>query len=267
MKRFRMKQLMLFFAMVLVAVPALAGDVLDRIVERGEIRVGMTGNQPPLNIRDKNGDLIGYEVDLVHLLAGSMGVNAKLVAKPFPELLPALLAGEIDMVVSGMTITPSRNTKVAFVGPYAITGKSILTKSGSLAAADETGDINEESLRLVALEGSTSQDFVEQLIPKAQLRKIGDYNDALKLLFADQADALVADMEACQFFLLRYPDAGLATLSQPLTIEPIGMALPPNDPLLINLIENYFISLETLGLLEPLHDKWYKDPAWLLQVP
>ena len=45
------------------------------------------------------------------------------------------------------------------------------------------------------------------------------------------------------------------------------MALPPNDPLLVNLIENYFISLETLGMLEPLHDKWYTDPSWLLQVP
>jgi polar amino acid transport system substrate-binding protein len=267
MKRMRFLPFVVLVTLIAAFVPAMAGDVLDRIVERGEIRVGMTGNQPPLNLTSKSGELIGFEVDLVNVLADSMGVKATLVTKPFSQLLPALLAGDVDLVVSGMTITPQRNTKVAFVGPYTVTGKSVLTTSAKLAAADEAGDINVEGLTLLALEGSTSQEFVEILMPNAKLTKTADYDSAVKLLMDSKADALVADIEACQFAILRNPDAGLATLSAPLTIEPIGIAVAPDDALLVNLIENYLGTLDGMGLLDELHVKWYESGDWLIQVP
>jgi polar amino acid transport system substrate-binding protein len=251
----------------LTTAPAFAGKVLDRIVEQGEVRVGMTGTQPPLNVKNKNGDLIGYEVDLVEILADSMGVKAKLVVLPFPELLPALQKGEIDMIVSGMAITPERNTKVAFVGPYVLTGKSILTKSSTLAAAQEVTDIDMESVTITALAGSTSQEFAELVFEKAKIQTTTNYDEAIKLVMEDQADAMVADIEICQITTMRFPDAGLATLSDALTIEPVGIALPPGDPLLINLVENYLSAIEMVGLLEELHAQWYTDGSWLIQVP
>jgi ABC-type amino acid transport substrate-binding protein len=52
-----------------------------------------------------------------------------LVVKPFASLLPALQRGEVDLVISGVTITPERNARVAFAGPYFISGKSLLFKS------------------------------------------------------------------------------------------------------------------------------------------
>lgn len=269
MKRHVFSAIVMTFVLVLVGTPFVeAGpSVLDKIVERGELRVGMTGSQPPLNVKNKTGELIGYEVDLVNLMAESMGVKANLVVKPFAQLIPALRSGEIDMVVSGMTITLERNTQVAFVGPYLVSGKSILTKSSTLAAIEDSGDINEDNVSLVALEGSTSQQFVETIIPKAKLTKAPDYGAAVKLLLDDKVNAMVADMEICVITALRYPDAGLATLTAPLTIEPIGIALPPNDPLLINLVENYLGALEATGLLDQLHAKWFENGAWLLQVP
>lgn len=267
MKRNRVIFGTLVVVLILAGTSAFAGATLDRIVERGEIRIGMTGNQPPLSMTSKSGELIGFEVDLANLLAQAMEVKPKLVTKPFPELIPALLAGEIDVIISGMTITPQRNTKVAFVGPYNVSGKSILTKSSTLATADETEDINTENLTLTALKGSTSERFVKLLMPKAKLTTTDDYDAAVKMVLEDQANALVADIEVCQFSLLRYPDAGLATLAAPLTIEPIGIALPPNDPLLMNLIQNYLGTLEGLELLDELRAKWYEDGSWLIQIP
>lgn len=248
-------------------VVAASAPVLDRIVERGELRVGMTGDQPPLNIKSKSGSLIGLEADLAQVLASAMEVEAKFVVKPFGELLGALKSGEIDMVMSGMTITPKRNLDVAFVGPYVVSGKSILTKSATLAAADETGDINLENVSLVALEGSTSQRFVEEMLPKAKLTKSKTNTDAVRMVLEGQADAMVADMETCLIAVLRYPEADLATLAVPLTLEPIGIAVPPNDPLFLNLVQNYLAMLDGAGLLEELTKKWYEDGSWLLQVP
>ena len=67
--------------------------------ETGKIRVGMTGDQPPLNARDKNGEMIGLEVDLANVMASAMGVELEIVIRPFPQLFPALKAGEVDLII------------------------------------------------------------------------------------------------------------------------------------------------------------------------
>ena len=270
-----MKQMLVSFVLIVIAAvaiaaptPAEAGSAtLDRIVERGELRVGITGGLPPYNVKSKSGKLIGLEVDLGHLLGDAMNVKTTFVVKPFAQLIPALLAGEVDVVMSGMTITAERNMKVAFVGPYSISGKSILTKSSMLAEADDTDDINQGSVTLSALEGSTSQKFVELLIPEATLKKVPDYDAAVKLVLDGEANAMVADMEICQLTLLRHPDAGLISLETPLTLEPSGIALPPDDHLFINLMENYLAALEIVGILEQLRIDWFENGAWLVQLP
>jgi polar amino acid transport system substrate-binding protein len=243
------------------------GGVLSRIVKSGEFRVGMSGSQPPFCVKSKSGELIGYEVELAKLLANAMGVELKIVEKPFGQLQGALEAGEVDAVMSGMTMTPERNVRFAFVGPYMVSGKSILTTSTALAAIDEASDIDQSDIKLAALAGSTSQKFVEKVIPKAKLTTTSDYDEGVKAVMDGTVDAMVADFPICALTMLRYPDAGLATLSQPLTIEPIGIALPPGDSLLVNMVTNYLGALEGTGLLELLEKKWFEDGSWLLQVP
>ncbi len=66
----------------------------------------------------KDGSLIGFEVDLAELLAESMNIKLDIVRMPFKDLMPSLEKGSIDAIISGMTITMSRNARVAFVGPY-----------------------------------------------------------------------------------------------------------------------------------------------------
>ena len=104
-----------------------SSPVIDRIIDRGELVVGAMGNMPPMNMKTKDGNTIGMEVDLVKTIAAAMDVNYRFVNMPFSELIPALRAGKVDMIVSGMTITPNRNLKVAFVGPYFLSGKAFLT--------------------------------------------------------------------------------------------------------------------------------------------
>ena len=129
-------------ALMTLAGPAAAKDsaVLDRILENGVMRVGMSGSQPPFNARSRSGQLIGLEVDLSKQLAGALGVRLEIVEKPFGQLLAALDKGEMDLVMSGMAITPQRSQQFAFVGPCMMSGKSILTKSSTLAKARETVD-------------------------------------------------------------------------------------------------------------------------------
>lgn len=241
--------------------------VLARVVKSGKLRVGMSGDQAPLNMKDKAGAMIGMEPDLATLLAGSMNVKLEIVTVPFPELLAALEAGKVDLVMSGMTITPERNLKVAFVGPYFVSGKSVLTKSQKLASITEASAIDDPSVSLAALGNSTSQRFVETVTPKAKLVTVANYDEGVQKVLGDEVDGLVADYPICVLSVLRNPEAGLATLVTPLTIEPIGIALPADDGLLLNLVQNYLNALQATGVLEALRSRWFDDGSWLAELP
>jgi polar amino acid transport system substrate-binding protein len=240
-----------------------ASPVLDRIQKRGELVVGTMGNMPPLNMTAKNGEIFGLEPDLARLMADAMSVKVKFVAKPFPELLPALQAGEVDMVLSGMTITPKRNMKVAFVGPYFISGKAFLTKVKTIAMAKEADEINTPNTKIVALKDSTSQEFAEAVLDKTTLFTTGTYDEAVDMVLQDKVQAMIADYPICVVSVFRYPDAGLISVVTPLTYEPIGIAIPANDPLLMNWTTNMLNSMEASGKLDELRLKWFAKGSWL----
>ncbi len=239
---------------------------LNKIISNGEIRIGMTGTQPPFSMLDRDDNLIGYEVDLANLLAEEMGVKLTLVPMPFAQLLPALEEGKIDAIMSGMTITPKRNLRVLFAGPYIISGKSIITKSDVLTGIDELEDLNTPLTRLVALKGSTSEDIVRKYLPKATLEVTENYDLAVKMVLNNKADAMFADYPICAYTLLKYPMEKILILEEPLTIEPIGMALPSDGYLLHNLVQNYLNSMMMLGILDLLEIKWFESGDWLEQV-
>ena len=264
--KFYIKSLLLIVLVALLGLSINAQNTLNKIIKNGEITVGMTGTQPPFAVKSKSGNLIGYEVEIATLLAKAMKVELKIEQMAFGELLPALKAGKVDMVMSGMTITPKRNLEVAFLGPYTVSGKSILTRSPKLSQAQDANAINQPDVKLVTLGGSTSEEFVKNYLGNTTLSLVDNYDQAIEMLLNDQADALVADYPVCAVTQLKYPDANLASLNQPLTIEPIGMALPPNDPLFLNLVQNYLNSLQLLGALDTLQEKWFEDGGWLVQV-
>jgi polar amino acid transport system substrate-binding protein len=241
--------------------------VIDRVMGKGELRVGTAGGMPPLNMTTSDGEIIGLEPDIAELMAEAMGVDLKLVPMPFNELLPALDRGKVDMVMSSMTMLPERNLKVAFVGPYMVSGRSLLTRQETLASVRDGSEINSPNTRLVALKGSTSQLFVEKGLPKAQLVTTEGYEEAIEMVIQEEADALVADYQYCLFAILRYPGEGLISLTRPLTHEPLGIALPPDDPLLVNWVSNYLNTLDESGTLDKLKDRWFKDRRWLKRLP
>jgi polar amino acid transport system substrate-binding protein len=255
------------FSTASVGTSAPAPARLDRILKSGELRAGLSGNQPPLNMKNKSGEIIGLEVDLLEALALSMGLEVRLVAMPFADLLPALEKGDVDLVVSGMTITPERNARVAFVGPYVISGKSLLTKSKTIANVESVAALDRPGRTYAALRGSTSEAFVKTNLPQAKLVATRDYDAAVHKVIDDEVDALVADYPICALSVLRHPEAGLSMLTTPFTVEPLGIALPAGDPLFVNLVENYLTTLDGTGLLTQLKAKWFSDGSWVAELP
>lgn len=245
---------------------ARVAPVLDRIVSKKELVVGMAADMPPLNMTLKDGSIVGLEVDLATLMAHGIGVKLTLKRVPFNDLLPALEAGQVDLILSGMTMTQLRNTRVAFAGPYFGSGKSILIKQENAAALRSIATMNSPDVALAALKGSTSQLFVERLIPKAKLVPTDDYDQAIAMVLDGKVQAMVADFPICNVSVFRYRDKGLTTLKSPLNYEPIGIAMLPTDPLLLNWAQNFVTYLLNSGELELLRQKWFEDASWLPQL-
>jgi len=264
-----MKKIFISIALIFVvflSANAQDSSTLDRIVKKGELRVGMTGNQPPYTMVAKTGEMIGYEVDLANLLAGYMQVELKLVKMPFAKLLPALESGKIDIIMSGMSITAKRSTSALFASPYLFTGKSILLKEYNLEKLNTPEEINNPEVTLVALKGSTSEEFVKKLLPEAKLTLAKDYDTAVELIATGKVKAMIADIEICQVAILQNFGKNLTTLEQPLTIEPVSMALPKNDFTMESFMSNYFTTLRMVGALQALDIKWFEDGSWLSLV-
>ena len=240
--------------------------VLDRILAKKELVVGTAADMPPLNMTLKDGSIVGMEVDLATLMANGIGVKLTLKRMNFNDLLPALEAGQVDLILSGMTMTPLRNTKVAFAGPYFGSGKSILIKQENAAALRSIATMNSPDVTLAALKGSTSQLFVERLTPKAKLVPTDDYDQAISMVLDGKVQAMVADFPICNVSVFRYRDKGLTTLKSPLNYEPIGIAMLPTDPLLLNWAQNFVTTMLNSGELELLRQKWFEDASWMLQL-
>lgn len=264
------KHVLLSSLLLLVALfplDSMAGDTLQRVIDFKVLKVGMSGKQPPMNTFNRDGGLMGFDVDLAKALALAMRVKLEIKTMPFGELMTALEEDQIDMVISGMAITPERTELASFVGPYMMSGKSILTKDSVLAKISSGEEFNREDLKLAALSNSTSASFIREVAPQATLIEVADYEEGVAMLKADQADAMVADMPACILAVMRYPDAGLVTLDEPVTLEPIGIAVSRDDPQFLNLVDNFVDAYGKMGILAHLRKRWLEQSDWLPALP
>jgi len=252
--------------LLLIAASATAGPSMDRILERGALVVGTSGEQPPMTVTAKNGDIIGLDVDIAKAIADGLEVKLQLAVMPFADLLPALEAGKVDMVISGVTITPGRNRSIAFVGPYYVSGKGILAKAARFAELQDANGLNAPEVTVATLKNSTSQQYADDLMPEAQRVLTGSYDEAVALLLENKADVMVADLPFCAYAAYRHQDKGLSAGKSPLTFEPLGIALE-EDTLLINWTQNFLSKLQGTGELKKMHNKWLKSGGWISQLP
>lgn len=257
---------LLAFATVF-SLQAMAGETLQRVIDFKVLKVGMSGNQPPMTMTSREGAPMGFDVDLAKALANAMKVKLEIVKMPFGELLGALDEDKVDMILSGMSITPERTEMVSFVGPYMMSGKSILTKNSVLAKISGADEFNRSNIKLLALKNSTSADFVRNVAPDATLVEVDSYDEGVAMIIDGKGDAMVADMPMCVLSVARYPDAGLTTLERPLTVEPVGIAVNKDDLQFLNLVDNYLEAYEKTGLLSKLREQWFKNTSWVAALP
>ena len=253
----------LFYSQLAIA----TNSTFERINKDNMLIVGMSGEQPPFNFVSNLETVIGYDVDLATSLGKSLGVEVRIELMPFSELMGALKKQKIDIIISGFAYTEARSKEITFVGPYALSGKSMLITKKRLKEIYATTGFNHKNIHLMALENSTSKTLAEERLEKAKLTPIKHYEDALLALKSGEADALVADLAVCELAVIRDVAQELTTLQKPLAVEEIGIAIKKDEPLLEARLSEQLRALSTADVLKQLHSKWFNSPGWLELLP
>ena len=247
--------LLLFAASTLHAVEG--SPTLSRIQKSGKLVLGTSGNMPLMTEKQSTGEFTGLDIDLATAMAKSMGVKLDIKTIPFNELIPALEQGKVDIVLSNMTITPERNMRVAFAGPYFVSGKCLITKEQEMASAGDAEKLNSARTSFAVVKGSTSETFAKELLSKSKRVPVQDVDSGVDKVASGKVDAMLTDFPVCLGIMKRHKNGGFASVLSTLTYEPIGIALPANDPLFLNWMENFLNRIEGVGMLEALGLKWF----------
>ena len=146
--------------LVLLIPSFVSADVLEEILERGTIRIGVT-EFIPWAISTKSGELVGFEIEVANKIASDMNVKPEIRVYEWERIIPALQEGEIDVIASGLNITPARALQVNFSQPIAASGISIAANKEKTKNVTSFDELNDKRVVITVVEDSFAQSVAQ----------------------------------------------------------------------------------------------------------
>ncbi|MBN1881843.1 MAG: transporter substrate-binding domain-containing protein [Deltaproteobacteria bacterium] len=234
-------------------------STLNTILKRGKLIVGMDVSDvryQPFEMKNANGELIGFDVDLAQLMADELGVSLEIVQTGWDGIIPALINRKFDVIISGMGVTTERNKVVNFSDPYYLSGKCLLIHINSAGIITSYRDLNTEDM--VVATAFYSDMALDRYIPNASVIRYASDEEAVMDVIEGNSDAYIADKARVAIYARSYPDNTLALLT-PFTYEPIAIGVRKGDPDFLNWINNFIRIINGDGRLAMLEQKWMVD--------
>jgi polar amino acid transport system substrate-binding protein len=234
---------------------------LDAIVKSGTLKVGMS-TFVPWAMKDKEGQLIGFEIDVAKKLAEDMGVKAEFIPTKWSGIIPSLLTGKFDVIIGGMGIRPDRNLKVNFSIPYDYTGMSIIAHKKKAKGFKNLVDFNRSDVTIAARIGTTAAAATKKHMPKAGLKLFDDESQAIQELLSGRVHAVVASAPMPAYQSIKYKDTLFMPFEGTFTKEPIGFALSKGDYDLMNYFNSWIRVKAAQGWLAETKHYWFETRDW-----
>jgi polar amino acid transport system substrate-binding protein len=238
-----------------------AASTIEKALQRGVLRVGMS-TFVPWAMKDKTGELIGFEIDVARRLAEDSGLKVEFVPTKWAGIIPALLTGKFDVIIGGMGILPKRNQKVNFSIPYDYSGMSIVAHQKKAAGFSRLQDFDKPDVIVTARLGSTAEIAARKYMPKAQLRLFDDESQVIQEVLSGRVHALVASAPLPTFLAVENPKTLFLPLPDNFTKEPIGFAVRKGDSDTLNYFDNWIRVVEAEGWLKERKQYWFGTKDW-----
>ncbi|TKV70773.1 transporter substrate-binding domain-containing protein [Rhizobium sp. AU243] len=253
-----MNRVVFLFAAALTmsgTIPAYA-DKLDDVISSGTLRCAVVLDFPPMGSRDANNNPIGFDVDYCNDLAKALGVTAEIVETPFPERIPALMSGRVDVGVASTSDTLERAKTVGMTIPYFAFEMAVTTN-------DKSGIKSFEDMKGKTV-GATAGTY-EAIALEAQIKKWGEGQfrpyqtqaDVFLALSQGQIDATVSTSTVAQANVKSGKFAGISVVGRaPFDIDYVSLFTSRDEYGFINYL-NLFINQQVrTGRYKELYEKW-----------
>ena len=194
------------------------GDLLAQISDRGEMVFATEGTWSPWTFHNEAGELTGFDIEVARAIADKLGVEATFAEGEWDGLLAGLDSGRYDTMANGVSVTPEREEKYDFTGPYAYNRIVVITTADSDIASmeDLEGKTTANTL------GSSYATLAESF--GATNTGVDDFNQTIQLLESGRIDATLNDEVVFYDYMNQHPDAALKIAAE--NDEPTHVAFP-----------------------------------------
>lgn len=218
------------------------------------IKVGSETAFAPFEFQDeKTKEYTGFDMDLIRAIGKQMGYDVEIVSMGFDGLIPALEAGNIDVIASGMTITEERAKKVNFSKPYYKSGLTIVVKSDNNAIKS----FKDLEGKKIAVQIGTTGAKEAAKVKNAQVREFNNPPEAFMELKTGGVDAVINDKPVNDYFIKQSGTKDAKVVGEPLTSEDYGLATSKKNPELGEKINKALDELKKNGEYEKIYVKWF----------
>jgi polar amino acid transport system substrate-binding protein len=224
-------------------------NALTRIRGAGEIRAAMSADYPPFNYRTENGELEGFDVDIVRELAKRLRVKPKIVVKKWSGIIQGLLAKEYDIILGSMAISEERLKLVAFSVPYYHSEVRVVVRKRS--PMKDLSDLKGKTLGIGS--GSNYENDAGEL-GVTDIRFFEPWSKGLLELQGGHLDGMIVD----QIVGINAVELGkyeIQFLGAPLRREAVAIAVRKEDKSLLKAIDKALASMQKIGFLAELGKK------------
>ncbi len=219
------------------------------------LKVGISTDYPPLAYKQE-GRIVGIEVDNATAVGAILGRKMTLVEMPFEKLIPALQASEIDVVMSGMSITAARGKQVTFIDPYIEVGQMAIMLMDNAAQFSQPWSIYRKGVRVGVEPGTTGAEFAKMELEEAQISYFSSPSAAFDGLRADDIDLYVHDAPTSWQLATSKNNEDLLSLYAPLTNEQLAWAVRKDDERLAQALSAALQTMKGNGSLRYILNRW-----------
>ncbi|WP_442581173.1 transporter substrate-binding domain-containing protein [Mesorhizobium sp. ASY16-5R] len=230
---------------------------LDKILEAGVVRVGTTGDFPPISARDTaTQSYVGHDIDAAIELAKDLGVKVEFVPADWKTLINGITADKYDVVMSGVSLSIDRAKVAGFTQPYLEFGTVPVTKKENAERFKSWADIDKQDVTVGTTLGTVFDAQAKAYFKTATLKQVEAPALGFQEVLSGRADVTITSNVDAAALVQRYPELMIVPVEKARSKRPASFMIAQDDQIWLNYLNNWITVKKMQGFFDQLDQKW-----------